>query len=231
MSDNNRLGNKITALTGTGSFWLKNMEETEQVPLMRALSRLTLGSSFQTTFEESVQWLAGTKEVLVENIVWQFREASVIALNAELNQRLKTTALDPVSGEVYTAIARPQVPDLNAWTPLFLEQNPEEMQTLLTEIGDFLLWPVEYEVPDVTVLTLPEQKIAYALPVPHGYTPLVITTETRELVIGLNYLSRDGFLVFFEPPLSLFPERNFVVRTAWKHLNHPHDFVWGVENI
>jgi hypothetical protein len=228
---NNRLHNKLASFSGTGSFWSKNMEETEQVPFTRALSRLVLGSSFQSIFEESVGWLSGSREVLVENLLWQFKESQVLALNAELNQRIKAKAADLIDGKIYIAIARPQNPDYSKWSPLFLSQDPENLSALMTELDDFILWPTSFTVGDDLVIAFEDRKIHYILPITHGFTPIVITTEHRELVIGLDFEARDGFLVFFEPPLSLFPARNFVVRAAWKKLQHPHDFVWGVEGI
>lgn len=227
---NNRLSNKISTFGGTGTFWLKNMEEEEQVPFMRMLTRLTLGSSFQSQFEESVEWMTGAKQVLVENLLWQFKEAQVVAINAELNQRLKAKAVD-TDGTIYIAIARPSVPDYTKWTPLFLSQNPDNLYAILTELDDFILWPINYEIEDNWVISLEEKKIWYLLPIPHGYTPLAIATEKRDLVLGLNFYARDGFLIFFEPPLEIFAQRNFVVRSAWKTLNHPFDYVWGVDGI
>lgn len=228
---NNRLSNKLSSFGGTGSFWLKNMEETEEVPFMRALTRLTLGSSFQSQFEESVEWMTGEKTVLVENLLWKFQESKVIALNAELNQRLKTKAADLNDGTIYIAIARPATPDFTNWTPVYLNQDPDNLRAILTELDDFILWPINYEIEDNWVIALEDKKVWYILPIARGYTPLVITTETRELVLGLNYYARDGFLIFFEPPLELFPQRNFVVRSAWKTLKHPFDYVWGVDGI
>jgi hypothetical protein len=226
---NNRLENRITAFSGAGSFWSKNVEE--EVPLVRALSRLSLAGSFQAQFEESVNWLAGSKETLVENVLWHFKESQIVAINAELNQRLKTKAASLEDGEIFIAISRPPTPDFSAWTPIFLSQNPEAAKGLMTEVGDFILWPINYAVAEETIITLDDRKIRYLLPIPRGYTPSVICTENRELVLGLNFEARDGFIVLEEPPLQLFPARNFTVRSAWKKLHHPHDYVCGVDNI
>lgn len=199
--------------------------------MIRALTRLSLGNSFFGTFAESVQWVSGNKETLVENLLWRFQDKQIVALNAELNQRVRTQAQDPTTGEEYIAIARPARPDLSGWTPLFPEQDPDDMRALVTEAGDFILWPVDYSVDDNLILTIEESKIVYLMPIPFGYTPLSIATEDRELTIGLSYYARNGFLVFKEPPMEIFPKRSFVVRSAWKKLNHPHDYVWGVEDI
>jgi len=226
---NQRLHNKIEAFLDTGSFWGRNLEESNALPFARALTRLTVGSSFQGQFEESVQWLAGERETLVENLLWTFKENEVLSLDKGLNQRVKTTAVDG-DGKTYIAIARPSTPSYEYWTRLYLNQDPGAMEGILAEDGEFILFPISYIVDDATTLSIEDKKVTYAMPIPHGYTPLCIASETGEYTIGISYLARDGFLVFFEPPLELFPERSFVVRSGWKKLVHPHDFVWGVEN-
>jgi len=225
---NNRLHNKIDAFLDTGSFWGKNIEETEALPFIRALSRLTVGSSFQSQFEEAVQWLAGETETLVENLLWTFQEKDILSLDYGLNQRVKAQASD-ADGKVYTTLVRPASANYEKWTRLYLNQDPGAMEGILAENGKFILFPVSYVVEDDTALTIEDKRVTYAMPIPHGYTPLVISGEDSEYVLGISYLARDGFLVWYEPPLELFPARNFVVRSAWKKLTHPHDYVWGVD--
>lgn len=228
---NARLTNKVKTFAGAGSFWHKNLEETQQVPFARALARLSIGSSFYGQFNETAAALTGTREALVENMVWSFQEAQVLAINAELNQRVVTKAEDSLDGQSLISISRPRLPDFSRYMPLFLTQNPEASKAILTEIGEFILWPTGQPVEDDQVLTFEDRKIYYAMPIPHGYTPICISTEDRELVLGLSYEARDGFLVFYESPLQLFPKRNFLVRAAWKKIKHLHDYVWGVDNI
>jgi hypothetical protein len=228
---NIRLSNKVKTFAGAGSFWHKNLEETYHVPFARALSRLSVGSSFYGQFNETAAAITGTRETIVENLVWTFQEPQVLAINADLNRRIVTKAKDYLNGKILVAIARPKTPDFSNYIPLFLNQDPEALKAILTELGEFILWPTQQAVEDEQVMTFEEQKIHYVLPIPHGYVPVCLTTESRELVLGLNYEAKDGFLVFYESPLQLFPQRNFLVRAAWKKIKHLHDYVWGVDNI
>ena len=227
---NNRLDNRNKLFSGTGSFWLKNMEETTEVPFMRALSRLTVATKTQGLFEESVRWLAGERETMAQNLLWSFSDKDIVTFNADLNSRIITKAKD-VNDDLFISVARPPSSNYSLWYPLYLQMDPENAQAVITELGDFILWPTIFDSEGDAALSLPQKKVAYAIPVPHGYTPIAIATETRELVMGINFTARDGFLVFYEPPIELFPKRNFVVRSAWKTMNHPHDYVWGVENV
>lgn len=226
---NNRLHNKVKAFEDLGSFWSKNVDK-QQFPFIGRLSRLTVASSFQTKFEESVLWLAGESTVPVENELLRFKGSDIVTLDYGLNQRVKSKALD-ASGNLYVSITRPVASDYTNWTKLYSESEDNELSGMLTETGEFILFPVGYKVDDGDTLTLEEKEIKYVMPIPHGLVPTVISSESGEFVIGISFIVKNGFIIWEEPPLSIFKDNSFVIRSGWKKVKNPYDYVWSVESV
>lgn len=224
---NKRLERRLGSLAGAGTFWSRNMEETEQVPFMRALTRLSFSRSSAGMLRQVTDATVGAPETLLENVVWRFGPSDIVVLGPDLDDRDVTVTVDS-GGQSYVAIARTDG-SLTGWSPLFLTQDPNSMQAITTEGGEFILWPVSTPVPDAATETIESRRHSYIVPIPRGMTPTVIAAQDEDLALGTGFRAGDGFLVFPRPPLGLFPDRRIVARSAWMKVGRLNSYMWGVD--
>lgn len=69
----------------------------------------------------------------------------------------------------------------------------------------------------------------YFIPIPADITPVVISTEGRELVSGIDFYCYAGFIAMIHPPAELFTKGQIHVRCGWRKNLPPYPYTFGAD--
>lgn len=226
---NNRLDNRVSVFGRLGTFWHLNMDTRAGVGLARMLTRVSDLTGYKTKFENAERVLGGATETYTENESIPFKLTDVIVLDHDLQERVKTQWSESDGSNAAVIIRRPKTTLNLAYSQLMVELSDAG---LTTQLGDFIMFPMSEDLEDAGVhVPLEGAKVSYVVPIEVGIKPLVIFSGNRELTIGTSFYAGDGFLVFFEPPSSLFKDGYIHTRTAIRSAPNLLNYTWQVDDF
>jgi hypothetical protein len=219
-----RLADKYADLAKAGDLWTRGVAEDSR-KLVRDLSLFNEDTQVPARLQASQDWLLGAKEITEVHVTLQFKASDVLQIGADIQQRITTIFSDGVTS--YVLLRIPPNYDLGLQG---LEALRTENWLLIDSLaGQYMFFPIGAGGVSNVSINPPDLYLRYLVPIEHGFRPAAIATLTRDMVAGLDFLACDGFLVFNEPPETLFPDGRILVRAGRRSVDSLFSYTLRVD--
>lgn len=232
---NNILHNKHAVFGLVGDFWHRQLDETASggVGFARAVSHLVDATTAVGELRSAAQLFSGSYSNYKDNVTVRFNPVDVRILNINLQQRTVTgtypnlTITKPGKYTAYRTGAM-QVENLPG------SGDPESEEVPYSYVlGDDDTGNVFYSVLDRDVtFTSEEARLLYFVKIPYGISPTVIIARDKELTVGTSFITNaNGYILFFDNPIQLFPDNQIVMRSALVRHSHIMDYTYQTDFV
>jgi hypothetical protein len=202
------LETRYSTISRIGSFWTSCVPRGGPQDLVRWLSRLPELQSTLDDLELGLQKLSGSNDNMYAYREVPFDPDKVSRIGGDLNARVRVTGTDS-EGQLFTIIRRPAdySEAMRKWARGMAENPDFTVSPLVSEAGDFLLFPVN-EVPNVNFqlgFRLRELENRYLLPIPEDCWPeMLLVQDGSYWVHGIDYVLSPGVLITSHNPYTAF---------------------------
>lgn len=133
-----------------------------------------------------------------------FRSDQIVVIGPDLQKRIRTELLT-TEGDAYVILRRPSFYDTQKDFFFGYDAAVDNFMAVKSADCEYLLFPARDAVPGFRLSAI-ESRARYALPCPHGLTPMcLVAPGGQHLVLGVDFWISPGVLIFRRSPAILFP--------------------------